>query len=133
MKKRIVLFAGLIATIGIAVATFPMGICATESVRNRRTCYGYYQDYMQIVTDDGNIWKLSDFSPAHNPYMKKVTVRIKGKRRKVYVPKFQNYQRVKVIFDTEGTKNVKDDRIVSVKAVKSIKGTVKGKQPEVFR
>lgn len=133
MKKRIALFAGLVATIGIAVATCPMGTCATKSVRNRRTCYGYYQDYMQIVTDDGNIWKLSDFSPAHNPYMRSATVRIKGKRKKVYLPKFQNYQRVKVIFDTKGTKNVKDDRIVSVKAVKSIKGTVKGKQPEVFR
>ena len=86
--------------------------------QNQRTAVGTYQDYMSIETNDGNEWLLSDEDPENNPYMKLKTIRINGKLQSVYVARFQSGQKVKVKFNTMGTKNVEDDKIVSVKVIR---------------
>ena len=105
----------------IAVMTAAMMLTPTlahAGVPAERTCSGRYYDYMTIVTTDGNEWLLSDEQKKSNPYMVRRTVTYKGRRKKVYVPRFRQGQRVKVRFATMGTKTVKDDRIMAVKAIR---------------
>lgn len=79
-----------------------------------RYANGIYHDYMSITTTDGNEWLLSDAQKARNPYMKRRTVRLNGRKVQIYMPIFRNGEKVRVKFDTRGTKNKKDDRIISV-------------------
>lgn len=113
MKKRVIAAIMGVMLIG--------GSLTTEA--KTRTAIGYYYDYMTIVTTDGNEWLLSDAQKKSNPYMVRRTVykTVKGKRVKSceYMPIFKNGQKVRVTFDTCGTRWKRDDRIIKVKAVKT--------------
>lgn len=111
MKKRIAITI-LAALIGAFTPTETADAAAT------RTATGVYFDYMCIVTRDGHEWLLSDARPAKNPYMKKRTVYCNGRRRKEYAPIFRAGQMVKVKFDTRGTAQKSDDKILSVKPIR---------------
>lgn len=95
----------LAAIVLIILSSFP--VQAKKS--NTRTTTGTYYDYMTIVTTDGNEWLLSDKQSKRNPYMRW------DKKHKVYKAKFKDGQKVKVTFNTRGTKKKSDDRIISVR------------------
>lgn len=111
MKKKIITAAILAA--GITIATG----CSAEAAT--RKANGVYYDYMCVVTSDGKEWNLPDKPCKANPYMKKKTVYkcVKGKRIKtsVYMPIFRSGQKVRVTFDTNGTRKKSDDKIIAIK------------------
>lgn len=92
----------------IILSTFP--VQAKKS--NTRTTTGTHYNYMTIVTKDGHEWLLSDKQSKRNPYMRW------DKKHKVFKAKFKDGQKVKVTFNTRGTKRISDDRIISVRIVK---------------
>lgn len=106
MKKKIIMF---IAAVFVAAMVVPT---QTQASPKYRTAAGTYYDYMCIVTKDGNEWLLSDRQSKNNPYMKY------NRKKRCYMPIFKSGQKVKVKFDTRGTKSVKDDRIVKVSICK---------------
>lgn len=112
MKKKITI-ALLAALLGAFTPAMP-----TDAAAGTRTADGTYCDYMCVVTADGSEWLLSDAHPAKNPYMKKITARYNGRRKQVYVPIFRAGQKVRVKFDTNGTRKKADDKIISVKPAK---------------
>ena len=107
MKKKVI---SIILTATILTTPFSV----TAKVPGTRSMTGTYYDYMTIITKDGHEWLLSDDVPEINRYMK--SVRINGKS--IYVSRFKSGQRVRVKFDTNGTRRKTDDRIISVKKVK---------------
>ena len=92
----------------IILSSFPV----QAKISKTRTATGTYYDYMTIITKDGREWLLSDKQSKRNPYMRW------DKKHKVYKAKFKDGQKVKVTFNTRGTKKVADDRIISVRRVK---------------
>lgn len=107
-KKYKVAILILAAIALIFLSSFP--VQAKKS--NTRTTTGTYYNYMTIVTKDGREWLLSDKQSKRNPYLRW------DKKHKVYLAKFKDGQKVKVTFNTRGTKKVTDDRIISVRIVK---------------
>lgn len=99
---------------------FLLAMCCTlaatpaSAKSNTRIATGTYHDYLCIVTADGNEWLLSDEDPAHNPYMRKQTVYMDGRKVREYMPRFTDGEKVKVKFDTRGTKSKRDDVILKV-------------------
>ena len=92
----------------IILSSFPV----QAKMSKTRTVTGTYYNYMTIVTKDGREWLLSDKQSRRNPYMRW------DKIHKVYKAKFKDGQKVKVTFNTRGTKRISDDRIISVRRVK---------------
>ena len=92
----------------IILSSFPV---QAKKVKTRTTT-GTYYNYMSIVTKDGREWLLSDKQSKRNPYLRW------DKKHKVYKARFKDGQKVKVVFDTIGTKKKYDDRIISVRIVK---------------
>ena len=114
MKK---LLATIMAT-AMVLAT-PVATLQVEAMAKTRKANGVYVGYMTVVTNDGNVWDLSDDNKPENRYFKRAVVGKKNTKKKIkYVPKFKKGQKVKVTFDTKGTKNKKDDEIVNVKRSK---------------
>lgn len=107
-KKYKVAILILAAIALIFLSSFP----AQAKKAKTRTTTGTYYNYMTIVTKDGNEWLLSDRQSKKNPYMRW------EKKHKVYKARFKDGQKVKVVFDTKGTKKKSDDRIISVRIVK---------------
>lgn len=101
----------------VAMAIIMMGSSMGASAQNTqyRTMVGKYYDYMVVETRDGREWMLPDDQRRSNPYMKRVRVKVNGKRKWEYVSKFKPGQKVVVKFDTQGTKYRGDDVIVSVR------------------
>lgn len=102
MKKK------MIALLIVTCLINPIQVQAKTKVPKYRTMTGTYYNYMCIVTRDGNEWLLSDKQSKNNPYMKY------SKKSHCYMPIFKPGQKLKVKFDTRGTKKVSDDRIVKV-------------------
>lgn len=101
------------------VLTTPAATLPVEAMAKTRKANGVYIGYMTVMTKDGNIWELSDDNKPENRYFKRAVVsKANGKKKVKYVPKFKKGQKVKVTFDTKGTKNKKDDEIVNVKRSK---------------
>lgn len=114
MKK---LLATIMAT-AMVLAT-PVATLQVEAAAKTRKANGVYVGYMTVMTNDGNIWDLSDDNKPENRYFKRAVVGKKNGKKKVeYVPKFKKGQKVKVTFDTKGTRNKKDDEIINVKRSK---------------
>ena len=112
MKKRILTFV-----LAVTVVCSSVSLSASAKAKTR-VAAGTYYDYMCVVTKDGREWLLPDKQSARNPYMKRKVVRYKGKKKVEYMPHFKSGQKVKVTFNTRGTKKVSDDVVISVKAVK---------------
>lgn len=110
MKKRIV-------TLTLVAAMMIPG-CAEAKVPKTRTATGTYYDYMCIETKDGHEWLLPDAQKASNPYMKRTVVKYNGKRKVVYMPRFKDGQKVRVTFNTRGTKRISDDKIIKVTVIR---------------
>lgn len=110
MKKKIIF--GLIFGV---LAWAACGFSSQAKVPKYRQMQGTYYNYMCIVTKDGHEWLLSDKQSKSNPYMKRVVRLYNGRRKVVYVPVFKPGQKVKVTFNTKGTRNVRDDVIVKVR------------------
>lgn len=106
MKKKIVMFIAAVFAAAMIVPT------QTQASPKYRTAIGIHRDYMCIVTKDRREWLLPDSQSKKNPYMKY------NKKKRCYMPIFKNGQKVKVKFDTRGTKSKKDDRIVKVSICK---------------
>ena len=92
----------------IILSSFPV----QAKMSKTRTTTGTYYNYMTIVTKDGREWLLSDKKSKRNPYLRW------DKKHKAYKAKFKDGQKVKVTFNTRGTKKVADDRIILVRIVK---------------
>ena len=92
----------------IILSSFPV----QAKMSKTRTTTGTYYDYMTIVTKDGHEWLLSDKQSKRNPYLRW------DKKHKVYKAKFKDGQKVKVTFNTRGTKKVADDQIIAVRIAK---------------
>ena len=108
MKKIVKTLAIVLVAFTLAFTT-PMQIQAGNKTRST---YGTVTGYMTITTKDGNIWKLSNNHPEKNKYMKY------NKKQNCYVSRFKKGNRVRVKFNTMGTRMKTDDRIVSVKVCK---------------
>ena len=108
MKRTIKTLAIVLVAFTLAFAT-PMQV---EAGNKTRSTYGTIIGYMTITTTDGNIWKLSSDHPTKNRYMKY------SRKQNRYVSRFKKGNHVRVKFNTMGTKNKTDDRIVSVKVCK---------------
>ena len=111
----------LLATIMVSamVLATPVATLQVEAAAKTRKANGVYMGYMTVMTKDGNIWELSDDNKSENRYFKRAAVGKKNGKKKVkYVPKFKKGQKVKVTFDTKGTKTKKDDEIINVKRSK---------------
>lgn len=108
MKRTVKTLSITLASLILAFAT-PMQVQAGNKTRS---AYGRVTGYMTITTADGNVWKLSSDPPEKNKYMKY------NKKQNCYVSRFKKGNRVRVKFNTMGTKNKTDDRIVSVKVCK---------------
>lgn len=101
------------------VLATPAATLQVEAAAKIRKANGTYIDYMTVMTKDGNIWELSDDNKPENKYFKRAIVgKANGKKKVKYVPKFKKGQKVKVTFDTKGTKTKKDDEIINVKRSK---------------
>lgn len=112
MFKKVL--ATFMATAMVLTATLQV-----EAAAKTRKANGVYIDYMTVMTKDGNIWELSDDNKPENKYFKRAIVgKANGKKKVKYVPKFKKGQKVKVAFDTKGTKTKKDDEIINVKRSK---------------
>lgn len=112
MKK---LLATIMAT--AMVLSTPVATLQVEAAAKTRKANGIYIGYMTVVTNDGNVWDLSDDNKPENRYFERAVVgKANGKKKVKYVPKFKKGQKVKVTFDTKGTKNKKDDEIVNIKS-----------------
>lgn len=112
MFKKVL--ATFMATAMVFTATLQV-----EAAAKTRKANGVYIDYMTVMTKDGNIWELSDDNKPENKYFKRAIVgKANGKKKVKYVPKFKKGQKVKVTFDTKGTKTKKDDEIINVKRSK---------------
>lgn len=111
------LLATIVAT--AMVLTTPVATLPVEAAAKTRKANGTYIDYMTVMTKDGNIWELSDDNKPENRYFKRAVVgKANGKKKVKYFPKFKKGQKVKVTFNTKGTKNKKDDEIINVKRSK---------------
>lgn len=104
-KKYKVAILILAAIALIILSSFPVQAKKAKT----RTSSGTYYDYMTIITKDGNEWLLSDKQSKRNPYMRW------DKKHKVYKSRFTDGQKVKITFNTRGTKKKSDDRIISVR------------------
>lgn len=109
MKKRILIF---VLAVTVVYSSMPLNVNAKTKTR---VAAGTYYDYMCVVTKDGREWLLPDKLSAKNPYMKRKVVRYKGKKKVEYMPRFKSGQKVKVTFNTKGTKRVSDDVIIREK------------------
>jgi hypothetical protein len=108
MKRTVKTLAIVLVSLTLAFAT-PMQV---EAGNKTRSTYGRVTGYMTITTADGNVWKLSSDHPEKNRYMKY------SRKQNRYVSRFKKGNHVRVKFNTMGTKNKTDDRIVSVKVCK---------------
>lgn len=108
MKRTVKTLSIILVSLTLAFAT-PMQV---EAGNKTRSTYGTVTGYMTITTTDGNVWKLSDDRPKKNRYMRY------DKKQKRYVSRFKKGNRIRVKFNTMGTRMKTDDRIVSVKVCK---------------
>lgn len=108
MKRTLKTLSITLALLILAFTT-PMQVQAGSKTRS---AYGTVTGYMTITTADGNVWKLSSDHPEKNRYMKY------NKKLNRYVSRFKKGNRVRVKFNTMGTRIKTDDRIVSVKVCK---------------
>lgn len=108
MKRTVKTLSITLASLILAFTT-PMQVQAENKTR---FSYGTVTGYMTITTTDGNVWKLSSDHPTKNRYMKY------SRKQNRYVSRFKKGNHVRVKFNTMGTKNKTDDRIVSVKVCK---------------
>lgn len=104
MKKKMIIL--------LVVLSLIIPLQAEAKTSKYRTMTGTYYNYMCIVTKDGNEWLLSDYQSKKNLYM------VYNKKSRCYMPIFKPGQKVKVKFDTRGTKRKTDDRIIKVTKVK---------------
>lgn len=94
------------------IAGISIALClniASPVTTDFRTCKGTYHDYLEIETQDGNVWLLSDDQAKINPYLKW------NESCERHVPKFREGQNVTVKFYTKGTRTKLDDVIVWVR------------------
>ena len=98
----------------LATAMITTGCSAEAAVPKTRKMNAVYHDYMCVTTSDGHDWLLDDTSSANNSYMTRKTVCMNGKRVKVYMPIFKEGQKLRITFDTKGTRKLKDDEIVKI-------------------
>lgn len=108
MKRTVKTLSIILVSLTLAFAT-PMQV---EAGNKTRSTYGTVTGYMTITTADGNVWKLSNDHPEKNKYMKY------NKKQNCYVSRFKKGNRIRVKFNTMGTRMKTDDRIVSVKVCK---------------
>ena len=108
MKRTVKTLSIILVSLTLAFTT-PMQV---EAGNKTRSTYGRVTGYMTITTADGNVWKLSSDHPTKNRYMKY------SRKQNRYVSRFKKGNHVRVKFNTMGTKNKTDDRIVSVKVCK---------------
>lgn len=77
---------------------------------NAAISYGTYYNYMVVVEDNSEKeWELPSTGKAKKKYMEKKKVWYNGKRKSVYMPKFEAGQRVKI--------KTKGNRLIWVKAI----------------
>lgn len=69
MKK---LLATIMAT-AMVLAT-PVATLQVEAAAKTRKANGVYVGYMTVVTNDGNVWDLSDDNKPENRYFKRAVV-----------------------------------------------------------
>ena len=83
----------------------------TEAQPEQRVMTGNYYDYMVIETIDGNQWLLDDTLSDNNPYM------VFDSQTQQYISVFEDGEMVQVLFSTNGTPSVLDDKILEVRRI----------------
>lgn len=105
MKNRII---KSMTAVTLFTALF-IGACkADESAMCMRTETGIYHDYLVVETKDGHIWELAD--DADSKYLENTFINDMLVRKAI----FEEGEKVRVTFDTQGTEDVKDDIILNV-------------------
>lgn len=110
-----VMSAVAITSVALMVTVmFPYAAKADTDAECVRVAKGRYYDYMCVVTKDGNEWLLGDDNPSENRYME---LRGFQNGEGIYMPIFNNGEKVRVTFDTMGTENIDDDEIINVESM----------------
>lgn len=105
MKKKILGLAGAVA---MFTAFFIGASVADESAMCIRTTTGIYHDYLVVETKDGHLWELND--DADSKYLENTFVNDMLVRKAI----FEEGEKVRVTFDTQGTESVIDDIVINV-------------------
>lgn len=105
MKNRII---KSMTAVTLFTALFIGASVADESAMCMRTETGIYHDYLVVETKDGHIWELAD--DADSKYLENTFINDMLVRKAI----FEEGEKVRVTFDTQGTEDVKDDIILNV-------------------